>query len=253
VYLDIAICDDNEKDRGILETLLHSICSEWNLTARILHYSSGEEFLSAQAPPIDIIFMDIYRGGINGVEAARDISRAGRGRFIFTTASREYALEAFALNAAHYLLKPLTKNAVREALGRCLPKREDEHPKLLEIKTRQGIVSIPMENIVYIEVLNKICTVHTEKNSFQTYISLDALSELLDGTSFIRAQYDRFTIICGLFAAACPVYVFVSVSVSEASSLFQAEDISVCCVPWNRAEKHCGYLGKISRRGGIYA
>lgn len=45
-----------------------------------------------------------------------------------------------------------------------------------------------MDNIVYIEVLNKICTVHTEKNSFQTYISLDALSELLDGTSFIRAQ-----------------------------------------------------------------
>ena len=139
-------------------------------------------------PPIDIIFMDIYLGGINGVEAARDISRAGRGRFIFTTASREYALEAFALNAAHYLLKPLTKNAVREALGRCLPKREDEHPKLLEIKTRQGIVPIPMDNIVYIEVLNKICTVHTEKNSFQTYISLDALSELLDSTSFIRAQ-----------------------------------------------------------------
>lgn len=132
--------------------------------------------------------MDIYLGGINGVETARDISRTGRGRFIFTTASREYALEAFALNAAHYLLKPLTKNAVREALGRCLPRHEDEHPKLLEIKTRQGIVPIPMDNIVYIEVLNKICTVHTEKNSFQTYISLDALSELLDSTSFIRAQ-----------------------------------------------------------------
>ena len=45
-----------------------------------------------------------------------------------------------------------------------------------------------MDNIVYIEVLNKICTVHTEKNNFQTYISLDALSELLDSTSFIRAQ-----------------------------------------------------------------
>lgn len=132
--------------------------------------------------------MDIYLGGINGVEAARNISQTGRGRFIFTTASREHALEAFALNAVHYLLKPLTKNAVREALGRCLPKHEDEHPNFLEIKTRQGVVPIPMDNIVYIEVLNKICTVHTEKNSFQTYISLDALSELLDGTSFIRAQ-----------------------------------------------------------------
>lgn len=132
--------------------------------------------------------MDIYLGGINGVETARDISRTGRGRFIFTTTSREHALEAFALNAAHYLLKPLTKNAVREALGRCLPRHEEERPKLLEIKTGQGIVPVRMDNIVYIEVLNKICTVHTEKNSFQTYTSLDALSELLDGASFIRAQ-----------------------------------------------------------------
>ncbi len=60
MYLDIAICDDNEKDRNILETFLHSICSEWNLTARILHYSSGEEFLSAQAkipPPGWILFL----------------------------------------------------------------------------------------------------------------------------------------------------------------------------------------------------
>ena len=122
-----------------------------------LFFRRGISFRTGKnPPPIDIIFMDIYLGGINGIEAARDISRTGRGRFIFTTASREYALEAFALNAVHYLLKPLTKNAVREALGRCLPKREDEHPKLLEIKTRQGIVPIPMDNIVYIEVLSKI-------------------------------------------------------------------------------------------------
>ena len=65
MYLDIAICDDNEKDRGILETLLHSICSEWNLTARILHYSSGEEFLSAQAPP-DRYYLHGYLSGGGG-------------------------------------------------------------------------------------------------------------------------------------------------------------------------------------------
>lgn len=132
--------------------------------------------------------MDIYLGGINGIETARNVSRTGRERLIFTTASREHALEAFALNAVHYLLKPLTKNAVREALRRCLPGHETEHPKLLKIKTRQDTLPIPMDNIVYIEVFNKICTIHTKKSSFQTYTSLDALFELLDESSFIRAQ-----------------------------------------------------------------
>lgn len=190
MHLNIAICDDDEKDRDILDAFLHAICDEWDINARILHYSSGEEFLFAlkQKYSPDIIFMDIYLSGINGIETAKDISRTGKGRFIFTTTSRDHALEAFALNAAHYLVKPLAKNAVREALRRCLPRHDAERPKLLEIKTGHGIVPVRMDNIVYIEVLNKICTIHTEKDSFQTYTSLDALSELLDGASFIRAQ-----------------------------------------------------------------
>ena len=66
--------------------------------------------------------MDIYMNGISGIETARDAGLTGQTRFIFTTNSREHALEAFALNAAHYLLKPLTKEAVQEALRRCLPR-----------------------------------------------------------------------------------------------------------------------------------
>lgn len=66
MYLDIAICDDDEKDRGILETFLHAICVEWDMTARILHYSSGEEFLSALGkntpPPILFSWISIWGG-----------------------------------------------------------------------------------------------------------------------------------------------------------------------------------------------
>ncbi len=132
--------------------------------------------------------MDIYMNGISGIETARDAGLTGQTRFIFTTNSREHALEAFALNAAHYLLKPLTKEAVQEALRRCLPRPGDAESKLLKIKTSLGTVPIPMENILYIEVFNKVCTIHTEKNNFQTYTSLDALFELLDGVSFMKAQ-----------------------------------------------------------------
>lgn len=187
--LNIAVCEDDDIDFQALEACLHSVCAEWDLTSRITRFFSGEEFLATlgKIPP-DIIFMDIYMNGISGMEAARDTRLTEQSRFIFTTSSREHALEAFALNAAHYLLKPLTKDAVREALRRCLSRPEENFPKLLEVKTSLGIVPVPIDNIIYIEVFNKICTIHTEKNSFQTYTSLDALSELLDGDSFMRAQ-----------------------------------------------------------------
>ena len=50
---------------NVTEQMIHSICREWNLTARILHYSSGEEFLSAQAkiPPPDRYYLHGYLSG----------------------------------------------------------------------------------------------------------------------------------------------------------------------------------------------
>ena len=137
--LNIAVCEDDDIDFQALEACLHSVCDEWDLTSRIARFFSGEEFLATlgKIPP-DIIFMDIYLNGISGMEAARDTRLTGQSRFIFTTSSREHALEAFTLNAAHYLLKPLTKEAVREALRRCLPRPEENFPKLLEVKTSLG-------------------------------------------------------------------------------------------------------------------
>lgn len=133
--------------------------------------------------------MDIYLDGINGMEAAQKISGTVQSRFVFTTATREFAPEAFSLNAAHYLLKPLTMDAVREALRRCLPETaEKSDTKTLEIKTRQGNVPVPMDKITYIEVFNKVCVIHTVERFLQTYTSLDALFQLLDDSLFIRAQ-----------------------------------------------------------------
>lgn len=60
--------------------------------------------------------------------------------------------------------------------------------RCLEIKTNQGVVSLPVHQILYIEVFNKVCLVHTKKNTFHTYSSLDSLFELLDSHTFMRAQ-----------------------------------------------------------------
>lgn len=46
VYLNIAICEDDENDLRFLETCLHSACGELDLTARITRFFSGEDFLT---------------------------------------------------------------------------------------------------------------------------------------------------------------------------------------------------------------
>ncbi|MCM1254486.1 MAG: LytTR family DNA-binding domain-containing protein [Clostridium sp.] len=187
--LNIAICDDEKSDREILLSYIHAACTALHIKEQTIVFSSGEDFLDAyKNTPFDIVFMDIYMDGINGMETILDACRTQPCQFVFTTASSEHALEAFSLNAAHYLLKPLNRDLVREALKRCLIRLPQADVKVLEVKTLQGIIPISMDSIIYIEVSNNVCTIHTKKNSVQTYMSLAALYELLDDACFIRVQ-----------------------------------------------------------------
>jgi len=184
--LRLALCEDETLSLHTLQELVQSFCKEQKLEAEIDVFTCGEDFL-ASVREYDIVFMDIYLTGINGMEAVARSDRSSRGQVVFTTSSREYAVEAFGMNAAHYLIKPLTPEGVAEAMQRCLTRLGQNVQKDLAVKTSQGTVSVPMKKIVYIEVFNKLSTVHTIKNDYQTYTSLDALFEQLDD-SFLRVQ-----------------------------------------------------------------
>lgn len=191
MLLHIAVCDDDESDRNSLLLHLTDVCDDLGLLTQIDTFTSGEHFLSAGiAKNYDIVFMDIYLNDINGIDAVQSaqMSWPQTSHFVFTTISSEHAIEAFNLNASHYLVKPLKPEKVREAVERCISSCPAKNKRILEIKTGRKQISIPMEDISYIEVTNTRCTVHTEEQSFQTYTSLNALFTLLDEKLFLRVQ-----------------------------------------------------------------
>lgn len=182
----IALCEDEADSCRTLSRLVRAFCDERELAAEIDAFSCGEDFL-ASGREYDIVFMDVYLTGMNGMEAVKRLRGAAHCQTVFTTISREHAVEAFGLNAAHYLVKPLTAQAVAQAMERCLSRLGKSAGKILLVKTGQGSIPVPMEQIEYIEVRDKLCTLHTIKNNFQTHTPLDALFEQLDDT-FLRAQ-----------------------------------------------------------------
>lgn len=191
MLLHIAVCDDDESDLNSLLSHLTAVCADLELLTQIDTFTSGEYFLSACiAKNYDIVFMDIYMNDINGIDAVRGVQmrRPQTSHYVFTTISSEHAIEAFNLNAAHYLVKPLKREKVREAVERCISFYPAKNKRSLEIKTGRKQITIPMEDITYIEVTNTRCDVHTEDHSFQTYSSLNALFKLLDEGLFLRVQ-----------------------------------------------------------------
>lgn len=115
--MQIALCDDEERQIDALEGFLRAYEAEYGLNLTLTRFSSGEALLAAPGE-FSIVFMDIYLDGLLGTETIRRLG--GEAQVVFITTSREHAIEAFGLGAAHYLLKPVEQAAVWEAMDRCL-------------------------------------------------------------------------------------------------------------------------------------
>ena len=69
--------------------------------------------------PLDAVFLDIGMPGLDGVAIARLVSRfAHPPRVVFVTAHDDYAVDAFSLHAADYVLKPVHPERLAEAVRR---------------------------------------------------------------------------------------------------------------------------------------
>lgn len=76
----------------------------------------------------DAIFLDIEMPGCSGLEVAASLP-PGRPRIVFCTAYDQYALDAFDVRACDYLLKPVQRPRLEEAVRR-LTERTDPPPAL---------------------------------------------------------------------------------------------------------------------------
>lgn len=126
----------------------------------------------------DLVLLDIRMGGVDGLQVARQLAEYDPPpAIIFTTAYSEHALSAFDANADAYLLKPIRVEKLKEALLRARrPTRAhkpvpsssaDARPKreFILATTREGLVRIPADDIVYFLADQKyttVCHLHGE-------------------------------------------------------------------------------------------
>jgi len=84
----------------------------------------------------DAVFLDIEMPGLKGTELMHLLPEPRPG-IVFVTAFPQHAVEAFAGGAAHYLLKPISRIGVAQALARIRPKDEPLQREWLRIPVRR--------------------------------------------------------------------------------------------------------------------
>ena len=112
----IAICEDSKVDTDLLSQTLAAAANDLRIRARTDYYKNGEELILAlkDGASYDLLLLDIFLEQVNGVDTARSARKyLPHVQITFLTSSRDYALDAYDLDAIHYLMKPVN----REKLG----------------------------------------------------------------------------------------------------------------------------------------
>ena len=162
----IALCDDETVELNKTEKILNAYEQEHpEVDFMIERFESADELLyrmeDREYTP-DLVLMDIIMSGSGGVsdalgmEAAKKMRNMGsRAKLFFLTTSREYALEAFDVDALQYLLKPISQERLFCVLDRFLESEEEERKRYILLKREGRFVKVAVNDIVYCEAQGK--------------------------------------------------------------------------------------------------
>lgn len=189
------IVEDEPLARARLRALL-APDSDVVVVAEADNARAGAELIQQLRP--DLLFLDIHMPEISGLELARSIEAGAPPAVVFITAHPEYAIDAFEMNAADYLVKPLDGERVARAIDRArrfiaggravvrtrtLPRRER-----FAVRTRSEIVFVKAMQIDWIAAEGNYVRLHTADASYLLRESMQSVEESLDPSTFIRVH-----------------------------------------------------------------
>ena len=178
-------------DEHLARQRLHGVIGELGSGVVVGEGSNGEQAVAlCQQHQPDVVLLDIRMPGMTGIEAAHHINKLETPpAIIFTTAYDDYAISAFETHAVDYLLKPIRKERLAEALGaakrltrlqvQALGQNAGDNAQRQHISARLGgeLRLIPIDDIRYLQAEHKYVTVRYGQGTVLIEESLKSLED----------------------------------------------------------------------------
>jgi DNA-binding LytR/AlgR family response regulator len=180
----VVIVDDEAPARSELRHLLGAH-PEVDVVAEAVSVAEA----AAAIPGCDAVFLDIELAGASGVDAARLLrGETQPPAVVFVTAHAEYAVDAFAVEAFDYLLKPVDPARLARVVAR-LGERERavrEPRKIPVVGGGGGTELIDQDQVFYVQAEGDYSRVHVYDRSYLSTTSLLELERVLPADRFMR-------------------------------------------------------------------
>lgn len=160
------------------------------------------EMIAALRP--DLAVLDIQMPGRTGLGVAAALPPEGRPEIVFLTAFDSHAVDAFDVEAADYVLKPLRLDRLRQAVMRARRRLQGTHRDAAEapapgpgpagmadgfwVQGREGLVRVSLEQISWIEAAKDYVLLHTANRSYILRATMASIAERFPPPALLRVH-----------------------------------------------------------------
>jgi two-component system LytT family response regulator len=206
--LRVVVVDDERPARAFLVTLLRT----FDDVLIVGEAASGKEAITLiEKERPDLALLDWQMPELDGVGVVRALKKQDTPLIAFVTAYDEYAVRAFEVNAVDYLLKPVEKARLREALNRAQERMEhaeivaeqasrvgaaveayeaavrSPYLERIPVRQREQVVLVPVSQVASIVAEGELLHITTvQKARYTITYRLKDLEQRLDPARFIR-------------------------------------------------------------------
>ena len=197
--LRIGICDDVYDARLVLRSALERALEARHIQGQFFEFSSGEGllgWLEHHAGELDLVFLDMEMGELDGMETARRLRAADAGlQLVFVTGYADHVFDGYSVGALGYLLKPPTAEQLEEVLDRAQAALVRDLDRAYICRSGDIRYRIPIANILYFVSDRRQVTCVTEGRDYTFYGKLDGVAEEV-GDGFVRI-HQRYLVRSG--------------------------------------------------------
>lgn len=188
--ITVAICEDVAAERDYLIGLLQKWEQRGGHKLQVSAFISAERFWSAYEDGFrpELLLLDVEMPGQNGMELAKKLRQLHDDTpLVFITGYSDYMAEGYDVAALHYLLKPVSEQALERVLNRALEQLQHQR-KFLLCAVDGMMQKIYFDEIQYIEVLSHTVTIHGDGGKdYSLHMTIRELEQKL-GHDFCRCH-----------------------------------------------------------------
>ena len=183
----VAICDDNPADLSQLKEYLEEAGIHHPM--ELIAFHNGVELVNAykKKGQFDLIILDMIMDRLNGIEAALKIREIDEDVIILiVTATVEYAIDGYKVNAARYIVKPLSKPEFHKVLKNIFASIDKKKEAYYTFPSKNGTTAISLEDIFYFESDIRSIHVSSRQGDYTFTGRISVIDEQTGDKGFLR-------------------------------------------------------------------